>query len=124
MAVWAALGGTESLFALTPASLVPAYVADVLIVTVMSALRRAELKQLATEAALREKNAELAEALAEVKELRGMLPICAWCKSVRDVDGLWDKLETSLSKHSHATLTHGICPPCMARMEAQLPKAG
>jgi hypothetical protein len=66
------------------------------------------------------KNRELESALAEVKELRGMLPICAWCKCVRDIDGLWNKLESYLSKHSHATFSHGICPECLDRMEKEV----
>jgi hypothetical protein len=43
-----------------------------------------------------------------------MLPICAWCKCVRDVNGMWNELESYLAKHSHATLTHGVCPQCAA----------
>jgi hypothetical protein len=82
----------------------------------VAALRRAEARQKAVEEMLRSKNSELETALAEVKELRGMLPICAWCKCVRDIDGLWNKLEAYLAKHSHATFTHGICPQCIAKL--------
>lgn len=96
--------------------LVPMTFTDTFILLAMAALLRAEARQAATEEMLRAKNGELEAALAEVKELRGMLPICAWCKCVRDVDGLWNKLEAYLGKHSRATLTHGICPPCMTRM--------
>ena len=99
--------------------LIPVLVNQSVVLLALSALRRAELQQRADEAELREKNAALEIALAEVKELRGMLPICAWCKSVRDVDGMWDRLEAYLSKHSHVTLTHGICPICIAKMEAE-----
>lgn len=101
------------------AVLVPAAVTDALVLTATAALRRAEARQAAAEARLRAQNDELAAALAEVKELRGMLPICAWCKCVRDVDGMWNRLEAYLSKHSHATLTHGICPACVSRMGAE-----
>jgi hypothetical protein len=107
--------------------LVPVVLNDCLMLVAVAALRRAEQKHAATEVALRDKNTELETALAEVKELRGILPICAWCKSVRDVNGIWDKLEAYLSKHSHATLTHGICPPCLMKMTAglgNLPKPG
>jgi hypothetical protein len=102
------------------AILVPVLATDLLLILALAALRRSELAQAAAEAALRQKNVELAAALAEVKELRGMLPICAWCKSIRDVDGLWDRLEEYLAKHSRATLTHGICPACLAKQIAQL----
>jgi hypothetical protein len=96
--------------------LVPMAFTDTTILLAVAALRRAEARQAATEDLLRAKNSELQAALAEVKELRGMLPICAWCKGVRDVDGLWNKLEAYLAKHSHATFTHSICPPCLTKI--------
>jgi hypothetical protein len=52
-------------------------------------------------------------ALAEVKELRGYLPICAWCKDIRDVSGTWEKLESYIGRHSRATFTHALCPRCL-----------
>lgn len=88
---------------------------DSLMIVAIAALRRAELRQAAAEATLRNKNAELEIAIAEVKELRGMLPICAWCKQVRDVNGLWEQMEAYIAKHSHATFTHCICPSCFAK---------
>ena len=48
-----------------------------------------------------------------VKVLRGRLPICMWCKSIRKVDGTWEKLEKYISDHSEADFTHGLCPVCM-----------
>ncbi|MBX9580238.1 MAG: hypothetical protein K2X87_08005 [Gemmataceae bacterium] len=104
--------------------LLPVVVTELLVTAAMSALRRLEFRQAAAEADLRTRNAELSAALAEVKELRGMLPICAWCKSIRDVDGMWDRLEDYLARHSCATLTHGVCPGCLGRMEAELAAAG
>lgn len=55
---------------------------------------------------------ELQEALAKVKTLTGLLPICAWCKSVRDDSGYWDRVEMYLEKHSEAKFSHGVCPTC------------
>jgi ligand-binding sensor domain-containing protein len=52
------------------------------------------------------------EALARIKTLSGMLPICAWCKRVREDDGYWKQIETYVSDHSQAEFTHGICPSC------------
>ena len=57
-------------------------------------------------------NAELQAALTEVKQLSGLLPICAWCKRIRDDDGNWESVETYISVHSDADFTHGICPDC------------
>ena len=56
--------------------------------------------------------AELREALARVKTLTGLLPICAWCKNIRDDQGYWERIETYLAHHTDARFTHGLCPSC------------
>jgi PAS domain S-box-containing protein len=60
--------------------------------------------------------AQLREALAQVKTLRGLLPVCAWCRSIRDDRGYWTSLERYLVEHSDAQITHGICEACAARV--------
>lgn len=62
----------------------------------------------------------LEEALAEVSQLRGLLPVCAWCKKVRDDQGYWDSIEGYLARHLSTKYTHGICQECMVRIEAQI----
>ncbi len=57
----------------------------------------------------------LQDALANVKTLKGLLPICAWCKKIRDDKGYWTKVETYIREHSDASFTHGICPECLKR---------
>ncbi len=57
---------------------------------------------------------ELRTALDDVKTLSGLLPVCAWCKQVRDDEGYWSKLEEYVAKHSEARFTHGICPTCLS----------
>jgi len=59
---------------------------------------------------------ELAEALTQVRQLRGMLPICAWCKKIRDDSNYWQQIETYVARHSDAQFSHGICPECQAQM--------
>ena len=59
---------------------------------------------------------ELREALNKVKDLRGLLPICAACKKIRDDEGYWNQLEVYLQKHSGAKFSHGICPKCAAKL--------
>lgn len=59
---------------------------------------------------------ELQDALASVKTLHGMLPICASCKKIRDDKGYWNQVEHYIAQHSEAEFTHGICPECMHRM--------
>jgi tetratricopeptide (TPR) repeat protein len=54
----------------------------------------------------------LADALARVQTLRGLLPICAWCKKIRDDNGYWTQVEAYVSSHSQAEFTHSICPSC------------
>lgn len=59
---------------------------------------------------------ELREALANVKTLRGLLPICASCKKIRDDGGYWSQIETYLHAHSEAEFSHGICPECAKQL--------
>ena len=56
--------------------------------------------------------AELEKALAEVNTLRGLLPLCAWCRKVRSDTGLWTEVEAYLAEHGDLRFTHGICPEC------------
>ena len=55
---------------------------------------------------------ELREALAHVKTLSGMLPICAYCKKIRDDKGYWNQIESYIRDHSEAEFSHGMCPEC------------
>ncbi|KAF0170124.1 MAG: two-component system sensor-response regulator hybrid protein [Limisphaerales bacterium] len=64
--------------------------------------------------------AELQAALAEVKTLSGLLPVCGWCKKIRDDSGYWNSVEGYLKKTSGVDTTHGICPECQAKMMADL----
>lgn len=59
---------------------------------------------------------ELRNALAAVKTLSGLLPICAWCKCIRDDAGYWQSVEQYLASRTDATFTHGICEGCAARL--------
>lgn len=65
--------------------------------------------------------AQLQKALQEVKTLRGLLPICASCKRIRDDDGIrWQPIEDYIASHSEADFTHGICPECANRLYPEL----
>ena len=79
------------------------------------ALERAEqalAERAAAETALRQANTELQAALASVKTLKGLLPVCSWCHKVREDEGYWREIESYVAAHSDATFTHGICPEC------------
>ncbi|MBN9689266.1 MAG: response regulator [Verrucomicrobia bacterium] len=64
--------------------------------------------------------AELRATLDKVDTLRGLLPICGWCKNIRNDQGYWQNVESYLQAHSQAEFTHGICPACVQRQLAQL----
>ncbi|MDX1285309.1 MAG: PAS domain-containing protein, partial [Draconibacterium sp.] len=61
----------------------------------------------------------LKDALSEIKDLRGIIPICSYCHSIRNEEGAWNRLEAYISKHSDATFSHGICPKCLPKALAQ-----
>ena len=63
---------------------------------------------------------ELQAALARVKQLSGLLPICASCKQIRDESGSWVVLETYIHQHSEAMFTHGLCPGCIEKLYPDL----
>jgi GAF domain-containing protein len=70
---------------------------------------------------LRRVSRRMAETLENLKTLHGLLPICAWCKRIRDDQGYWSQVEAYVHAHTGADFTHGICPECLAKMR---PKKG
>jgi PAS domain S-box-containing protein len=66
---------------------------------------------------------QVVEAEAEQTRLRGLLPICAHCKSIRDDRGYWHSVEAYMSEHTDAELSHGICPDCMKKLYPELQDA-
>jgi len=69
---------------------------------------------------LAERVEELQAALSNVKQLRGLLPICSYCKRIRGDDQYWQQLEGYIAEHSDAQFSHGICPACYAAISAEL----
>ncbi len=59
---------------------------------------------------------ELEDALTRVKQLRGLLPICAYCKKIRNDQNYWQQVECYVAEHSEAQFSHGICPECYDRV--------
>jgi CHASE3 domain sensor protein len=82
----------------------------------MARRRRAEMEQ-------RELIDKLQKALAEVKTLSGLIPICGWCKSVRNDTGYWQSVEHYVKAHTDANFSHGICPNCAEKFKADILKA-
>ena len=64
---------------------------------------------------IKKKNEELQKALDEVRQLKGILPICSYCKKIRCDSGYWEQVDIYLQKHSEADISHGICPECLEK---------
>ena len=60
----------------------------------------------------------LEDALGELSDLRSIIPVCAYCKSIRDDEGAWDDLLAYVAKHSHGKLSHGVCPACLRKAKS------
>jgi ligand-binding sensor domain-containing protein len=86
----------------------------VLIVLAIVAVPLLRVRQLRARG--RELDARVQEAVRELKVLSGLLPICAWCKKIRDDKGYWSRIEAYLSARTDAQFTHGICPDCNAKL--------
>lgn len=69
---------------------------------------------------LEKTNDELQLALKEINTLQGILPICSYCKKIRDDQGYWNQLEIYIRDHSEAKFSHSICPECMKKMHSDL----
>jgi DNA-binding response OmpR family regulator len=78
------------------------------------ALRESQQQLLESNAALLASNQQLGEALSQVKQLRGLLPICSYCKCVRNDGNYWSQIDEYLRDHSDLQLSHGICDKCYA----------
>lgn len=68
------------------------------------------------------KNAELKKALSEIKILQSILPICSFCKKIRDDEGYWQQVDQYISDHTATKFSHGICDSCMAEQYPELRK--
>ena len=70
------------------------------------------LARIKTHIMLRKREVELEQALTEIKTLAGILPICSYCKQIRNDEGYWQQVEEYISEHSEAMFSHGLCPDC------------
>ena len=81
---------------------------------------RVGVRVIALQDKLNQRVAELQAALANVKQLHGLLPICSYCKRIRGDDQYWLQVEAYIADHSDAQFSHGICPTCYVEMEKQI----
>jgi DNA-binding response OmpR family regulator len=78
------------------------------------------MRVLSLQERLAERVTELQEALANVKVLHGLLPICSYCKRIRGDDSYWTQVESYIAERSDAQFSHGICPPCANELEKEI----
>ena len=78
------------------------------------------VRVLALQERLAERVKELEDALDSVKQLRGLLPICSYCKRIRADDQYWIQVESYIAERSNAQFSHGICPPCASALEHEI----
>ena len=64
--------------------------------------------------------AELETALGQIRQLQGLLPICSYCKKIRDDQNYWHQVEHYIADHSNTRFTHGICPTCYEQARAEI----
>jgi DNA-binding response OmpR family regulator len=83
---------------------------------------RVGLRVLDLQRSLADRVTELEEALKKVKQLQGLLPICSYCKRIRDDGNYWRRVEEYIAAHSDARFTHGICPPCFEAVLREMPR--
>jgi DNA-binding response OmpR family regulator len=81
---------------------------------------RAGQRVVKLERSLQRRVDELQNALADVKKLKQLLPICMYCKNVRDDRDYWHQIEDYIHTETGADFSHGVCPDCMAKLEAEL----
>lgn len=92
-----------------------AYIAVSSYLTEQSAVNRLDKELAAANRKLESRNKELEKALQEVKTLSGILPICSYCRKIRNDRGYWNELETYLSQHTDAKMGHAICLDCLSK---------
>ena len=69
---------------------------------------------------LERRNSELARTISQTKTLRGLLPVCASCKKIRNELGIWEGIEDYIERHSEAAFSHAVCPDCEKRLYPEL----
>lgn len=82
------------------------------------------MRVLSLQRSLADRVAELEKAANSIKQLQGLLPICAYCKSIRNDQNYWARVEEYLADHAGTQFTHGICPSCYAKLMGEHEASG
>jgi len=91
-------------------------------ITVSQVLHTGLVREFNQQKVITARNAELQQALDQVKQLSGLLPICSNCKRIRNDHGYWEQVEVYVRDHSEAKFTHSICPDCMKKLYPDVSK--
>ncbi|MBS4029413.1 MAG: response regulator transcription factor [Ignavibacteriales bacterium] len=91
------------------------YVTKPFIARELQARVQAGIRILNLEITLANRVKELENALTNVKQLQGLLPICSYCKKIRDDKNYWSEVESYITRHSDAKFSHGVCPDCVEK---------
>jgi phosphoserine phosphatase RsbU/P len=81
------------------------------------------IRVIALQNKLGERVIELESALSKIKQLSGLLPICSYCKRIRNDGNYWEQVESYITEHTEARFSHGICPPCAKKVMAEFDPA-
>ena len=84
------------------------------------ALRESQRQLLLSNATLLSVNQKLEDALSNVKQLSGLVPICSYCKRIRTDENYWEQVDRYITEHSDVRFSHGICPPCYKTLLASI----
>jgi C4-dicarboxylate-specific signal transduction histidine kinase len=86
----------------------------------MQAIAELQTSRAELESRVAERTRELQETVDRMEVMRGLLPICASCKKIRDDQGYWKQLEHFISEHTEARFSHSICPECSSKLYEEL----
>lgn len=90
------------------------------VIAILLIVHRFERKSFQNTKLLHATNNNLQDALNEVRTLQGILPICSYCKKIRDEEGIWYQIEAYIDSHADVTFSHGACPDCYSRQMEEL----
>ena len=120
--IWRLLGLQNLRFALLVGFLCPTFIAPPVIsafcrltTDLQNSQNELERYKYSLELMVEERTGELKKALDELKILKGILPICSYCKMILDEQGNWTQIDNYIRKHSEAEFSHGICPDCLKK---------
>jgi len=101
--------------ALLDAVVLSLFIGPILMVFLYLPMRESLERQRRVAAELRRTVGELSAAAAQIRTLKGIVPICSYCKKIRDDEGFWKQVEVYVRDHSEAEFSHGICPECLEK---------